>query len=222
MRINNPSFDLAHAFTSLWEGGFVNHPSDPGGATNFGVSLRWLKNIDYDVNGDGVVDINDIKDLTPEIAAFLFKQEFWDSLGLDILPPLTAMAIYDSAVNTGNRQAVKFLQRASNKLPFKGKRLHDDGLMGPLTSARILEQVSLKKYHETKEHHECQDLKLGLMVVSEREYFHKGLANKSPFYNRQGKIVDYRPFLRGWLNRCRGLKDSLRGIHMMEEHPCAA
>ena len=54
-------FGLAHAFTAKWEGGFVNHPNDPCGATNYGVSLRWLKDDGIDVNGDSRIDLADIR-----------------------------------------------------------------------------------------------------------------------------------------------------------------
>ena len=73
---NMSNFEFAHKFTSKWEGGFVDHKNDPGGATNYGVSLRWLKNEGIDIDGDGKIDINDIKALTPSKAAELFKKEF--------------------------------------------------------------------------------------------------------------------------------------------------
>ncbi|MCL2790102.1 MAG: hypothetical protein FWD79_05605 [Desulfobulbus sp.] len=202
------NFATAHAFTSRWEGGFVNHPNDPGGATNHGVSLRWLKSegidleftlpfaIDY--NADGVIDILDIKALTPEQAAILFRIAFWDWLRLDELPLLTAMAVYDAAVNVGRGQAVKFLQRACNAL--KGERLVDDGVLGPKTRARVNGAVTFV----------TTDHLLALSCVGMREVFHSMLAASSPYPDGR----DYRPFLRGWLNRTADLRSYIntRGV----------
>ena len=139
------AFGFANAFTAKWEGGYVNHPNDPGGATNHGVSLRWLKNEGIDLefqlpfpidhNGDGIIDILDIKALTKEQAAILFRVAFWDRLGLDALPTMAASVTYDAAVNTGRGQATRFLQRACNA--FEGERLVDDGALGPKTRARV-------------------------------------------------------------------------------------
>jgi len=187
------AFELAHAFTAEWEGGFVNHPKDPGGATNYGVSLRWLKeegiDLDFqlsfpiDHNGDGVIDILDIKALTPKQAEELFRIAFWDRLRLDDLPTLTAIVTYDAAVNTGRGQAARFLQRACNT--FNGEALAVDGAIGPLTRARAL-QIGM-----------VSDGCLAELCLQERSAFHRMLAANSPYPDGR----DYRDFLIGWLNR---------------------
>ena len=67
-------FKQAHAFVRKWEGGFDDHPNDPGGVTNYGVSLAYLKDhgLDIgDINDDGVIDRKDILAMTPEKAAEL-------------------------------------------------------------------------------------------------------------------------------------------------------
>ncbi|UCD23789.1 MAG: hypothetical protein JSW51_12245, partial [Gemmatimonadota bacterium] len=53
-------FDWALACVLHHEGGFVNNPNDPGGATDFGVSLRFLRSVGEDIDGDGDIDIDDI------------------------------------------------------------------------------------------------------------------------------------------------------------------
>jgi lysozyme family protein len=189
-------FDRAHVFTAKWEGGFINHPNDPGGATNFGVSLRWLKDEGIDTNGDGVINIEDIRALTPGIAASLFKKHFWDLMKLEDLPPLTAIAVYDAAVNTGRGQATKFLQRACNALP--GDRLVDDGALGPLTRARVSALVGRT----------TTDLLLALSCLGMREVFHNMLAANSPYPDGR----DYRPFRRGWLNRTADLCEYVNSL----------
>jgi hypothetical protein len=95
------TFDLAQAFTEPAEGGLVDHPKDPGGLTNLGVSLRFLKDEGIDIDGDGVISRADIYTMTPEKAKTVFSRAFWDKLQLDLLKPRTAIAVYDSAVNTG-------------------------------------------------------------------------------------------------------------------------
>ena len=177
------TFDLAHKFTAKWEGAFFDHPNDPGGATNYGVSLRWLKDEGIDIDGDGKIDIADIRALTPAKAAELFKKHFWDKLQLDALPKLTAIVTYDAAVNTGRGQAVKFLQRACNLIG--GEQLSVDGALGPKTR-RSAELIAL-----------LADRSLAELCIQERAAFHNMLCDNSPYPDGR----DFRPFRRGWLNR---------------------
>ena len=180
-------FDLAQAFTEPAEGGLTEHPGDPGGLTNFGVSLRFLKDEGIDVDGNGVVNRADIYAMTPEKAKGVFKLAFWDRLQLDRLPPRTAIAVYDSAVNTGRTQSVKFLQRAAG--------VKDDGILGndTLAAARGME-----------------DTTLALATIAQREAFHQMLADRSPYPDGR----DYRAFLKGWLNRCRKLRSYARTVEV--------
>ncbi len=191
-------FETANTFTAKWEGGYVNHPNDPGGATNYGVSLRWLKDDGIDVDGDGKITLADIRALTPALAAALFRKHFWDRLTLDNLPPLAAIATYDAAVNTGRGQAVKFLQRACNALSRDlYQSLAEDGAIGPKTIARVTELSGL-------------DAKLALLCVDMREAFHRQLADNSPYPDGR----DYRPFLSGWLNRTRNLASYVSSLEV--------
>lgn len=189
--MSQTTFDRAQAFCAKWEDGFVDHPKDPGGATNFGVSLRWLRDDGIDVDGDRKIDINDIRNLTPELAAQLFRKHFWDKLKLSDLPPLTAIVTYDAAVNTGKGQAVKFLQRACNMFP--GVKLVDDGIIGPATRARVVV---------------IDDRTLANKCVDMREVFHNQLATNSPYSDGR----DYRPFIKGWLNRTADLRRFVNGL----------
>ncbi len=116
------------------EGGFVNHKNDPGGATNYGVSLRYLtKRGDLlgDFDGDGHVDIDDILAMTKEDARGVYRAGFWDPNKLDqVKSQLVATKIFDMCVNMGSKQAWKIAQRAAGSL---GKPLIDDGIVGPNT-----------------------------------------------------------------------------------------
>ncbi|WP_413206735.1 glycoside hydrolase family 108 protein [Rhodospirillum sp. A1_3_36] len=131
---------LARAEVLAHEGDFVNHPADPGGATNHGVSLRFLRSLGLelgDVDGDGDIDVDDIKALTSDDAAELFHLKFWGPCGCDKIAeisPILAIKLFDVAVNVGVRQAVKLLQRATVPL---GVGVVDDGIVGPQTLSAI-------------------------------------------------------------------------------------
>ena len=182
-------FDLAQAFTARWEGGLSDNPRDPGGLTNYGVSLRWLRQEGLafgDVDGDGDIDADDIRKLTPDMAAAMFKKKFWDPYGLDLLPQLTATLHYDCTVNTGPRQATLITQRACNQMvgPY-GVKLKVDGIFGSKTHT-FLKNSSSKALAEA--------------MLQGRIDFYRNLAQSKP---------NYSCFLKGWLARCADLREYL-------------
>ncbi len=185
------TFMRAHAFVERWEGGFVNHKNDPGGATNRGVSLRWLRAIGADIDGDGDIDIDDIKAVTPEIARDLFHIHFWQAAACDALPPLVAVVVYDGAVNMGVSRAVRQLQEACNR--YVGMPLVVDGGMGPRTLGRVNALAPCGD--------RAKQIELTRSIVNAREEFYRRLASKPPTINAAGQSIDYRAFLGGWLNR---------------------
>ncbi|MDR2820945.1 MAG: hypothetical protein LBB60_10520 [Desulfovibrio sp.] len=191
-------FDLAHAFTAPAEGGLTEHKNDPGGITNYGVSLRFIKDEGIDIDGDGVISRADILAMTPGKAKDVFKRAFWDKLNLDALSPRVAIVTYDAAVNTGRTQTVKFLQRACNSFP--GTAVDDDGKIGPVTRARVRAIVDIGN----------ADIALAEAAIAQRRAFHQMLADNSPYSDGR----DYRPFIVGWLNRCRALKTYIHGVEV--------
>ena len=106
------AFESAVAFVLREEGGYVNHPNDPGGETNFGISKRAYPALD-------------IKGLTVEDAKAIYRRDYWDKVQGDDLPPAIATAVFDAAVNQGASVAIRLLQRALG-LPV-------DGVLGPNT-----------------------------------------------------------------------------------------
>lgn len=127
------------------EGGFVNDPVDPGGATNWGISLRWLARAgELDLNGDGLadgdldldgdVDVDDIRAMTRDDAAFFYRAHWWDRHDYGALHLTVATKVFDLAVNMGSPQAHKLLQRACRAC---GKEIADDGIIGPVTRATV-------------------------------------------------------------------------------------
>jgi|TARA_R100001530_G_scaffold123894_1_gene91953 lysozyme family protein len=111
-------FDDAVAFVLHHEGGFVEDPNDPGGATNFGISQRFL---------DGIGDARFAADITIEGAMALYKEYFWDAIRGDELPPSLALMVFDAAVNQGPGTAARALQRSVGAKA--------DGFIGPRTIA---------------------------------------------------------------------------------------
>lgn len=127
------------------EGGWVDDKADKGGATNWGISLRFAKALghidinrdgfaDLDLNFDTVIDGRDIRVLTPEIAEALYFQHFWAGPGIWELPPTIDSAVFDQAVNGGTTAAIRLLQRACTRAGFA---LEDDGVFGPFTHAAV-------------------------------------------------------------------------------------
>lgn len=177
-------FDEAILITLKHEGGFVNDPVDPGGATNWGMSIRFLKNagdtdrdgfLDGDLDRDGDIDIDDIKNMTREEAIELYRTHFWDKNTYDQITNFTVAArIFDMTVNMGARQTGKIVQRALNNV---GHNLVVDGIIGKNT---------FKKINET-------DAELLMAEIrQEHAQFYISLIDANP------KFEKYR---KGWLRR---------------------
>jgi hypothetical protein len=95
------NFDKALAFVLRWEGGYSNDPHDPGGETKFGISKRSYP------------DVN-IKDLTRESAAAIYRRDYWDVMHCDTRGPSMGLAVFDSAVNCGIARTTLWLEDSSN------------------------------------------------------------------------------------------------------------
>lgn len=112
------------------EGGYVNDPDDPGGATKYGVTLATLKRHGRDVTGDGRVDHADLKALEKREALRIFVDHYYKSPRIDLLPAEIQDSVFDMSVNAG-RNAVRILQRV---LVQMGYALKVDGRIGPKTA----------------------------------------------------------------------------------------
>jgi len=131
-------FNLAFDDALKHEGGFVNHALDKGGATAFGISLRFLQTLPVsagDVTGDGHVDIKDILALTPDSARAYYRRYFWDHYRLSaIRDQRVATKLFNFFVNMRGTTATLIAQRSANDL---GANLTEDGIIGSRTRSAL-------------------------------------------------------------------------------------
>ncbi|HIC66466.1 MAG TPA: acetylmuramidase, partial [Paracoccus sp.] len=102
------------------EGGYVDHPKDPGGATNMGITIGTLR----EWRG-GPVTKDDVRSLTKREAETIYRARYWNPVRGDDLRAGVDLVALDPAVNSGVRRGVQWLQRAVG--------VTADGKMGPLT-----------------------------------------------------------------------------------------
>jgi lysozyme family protein len=114
------NFDKALAHVLKYEGGYSDHPEDPGGATNFGITIGVLS----EYRGTPVTK-QDVRSLTLAEAARIYRARYWNAASCDQLPAGIDVAVFDCAVNQGVGRAARFLQTAV--------RVGTDGVIGPLT-----------------------------------------------------------------------------------------
>jgi len=128
----NTNFELCLSHLLQHEGGYVNHPQDPGGRTNLGVTQAvWEDWIDRSVSED------EMKALTPAKVAPLYRELYWDRIKADSLPSGLDYVVFDACVNSGVSRAIKWLQTIVN-VPV-------DGFIGAET-VKAAQTASIEKY----------------------------------------------------------------------------
>lgn len=179
-----PTFSEAVKAVLEHEGGFVNDEDDPGGATNYGISLRFIRQeleglevagIDMDKDADGDVDADDVRLLTREDAIHLYYTHFWKEYGYEQLPEGVGAKVFDLAVNMGPRPAHKHMQRAVRAA--EGDNIADDGIIGPVTLQAV---------------REVDEVALLASIRSEAAGFYRVLVAKRPKFKK---------YETGWLRR---------------------
>jgi hypothetical protein len=118
------NFDQCFALVLKEEGGYTNHPKDPGGRTNLGITQKT-----WEMWTGKPATEEDMKNLTPKDAAPIYKQEYWDKVKGDELPEGVDYAVFDMAVNAGVSRAIKTLQKCLG--------VNVDGILGPKTMAAV-------------------------------------------------------------------------------------
>ena len=114
------------------EGGFVNDPDDPGGATNHGVTIHTMKRLGIDLDRDGDVDVDDVKMLTRDDAVRIFMKHYFHKPRISELPETLHDTVFDMYVNAGGN-AIKILQRLLRDMAQPVGSI--DGAIGPNTIA---------------------------------------------------------------------------------------
>jgi lysozyme family protein len=114
------NFDIAFDRLIGHEGGYVNHPDDPGGETNWGITLRTARAAGY---------TGSMRDLTRAQAKEIYRTAYWGRAKADQYDGAIAFQLFDAGVNHSPGQAIRFLQRAVG--------VADDGVVGPMTLAAV-------------------------------------------------------------------------------------
>ena len=159
------------------EGGVVNDPADPGGATNHGVTIHTLRRLGLDLSGDGQVDVADVRRLSADQATDIFIQHYFDGPGIGKLPTPLQASVFDMYVNAGNH-AVKILQRLFRQMRID---VAVDGVIGPQTVGAAQQAIGAAPDHLVDAY---------------------GIARRNYYYN----LADSRPASRKYARRQDGGK----------------
>ena len=117
-------------FILKWEGGFVNDPADLGGATNMGVTIGAWKSCGYDKDGDGDIDVDDLRLLTREdVVNRVLKPHYWDRWKADEIKSQSVANILVDWVWASGAHGIKIPQRLLG--------VTADGIVGPKTIATV-------------------------------------------------------------------------------------
>lgn len=116
--------------TLEYEGGYTNHPSDPGGPTNFGITIADARKY-----WKSTATAQDVKAMPLSVAIEIYRKHYWDACGADNLPAGLDLAVFDFGVNSGVSRALKYLAAVSGPTE---KRIVD------LCDARLAFLKSLK------------------------------------------------------------------------------
>lgn len=156
------------------EGGYVDHPDDRGGPTNFGITQKSLSRY-----LGRAATVNEVKTLSVDVAREIYERNYYIAPSLNTLPSGIQPFLFDSAVNHGPRRAIRFLQSVCNQARYS-PQLSEDGAVGP----------------NTRRAANWADREMGVVLLKalfeERRNFYRIIVEASP---------SQRVFLKGWMNR---------------------
>lgn len=165
------------------EGGYVNDPDDPGGATNHGVTIHTMRRLGLDLDGDGLVTASDVQVLPRETAVNIFIDHYFHGPRIDALPEPLRASVFDMYVNAGSH-AIRILQRLFNEMRLD---IHVDGVIGPQTIAAAERAIQMAPDHLVDAY---------------------GIARRSYYYDLADRRVASRKYARrrdggkgGWIRR---------------------
>jgi len=156
------------------EGGYVDDPNDPGGATNFGVTIHTLRRLGLDLNGDGAVDAQDVRQLTRAQAVDIFIEHYFHRPRIGALPQVLHATVFDMYVNAGSN-AVRILQRLLIEM---GYDIDVDGVIGAQTIRAAMAAARLAPEHLAD-----------ACGIARRDYYY-ALADRRPASRRYARRRD--------------------------------
>lgn len=164
------------------EGGFINDPNDPGGATKFGISLRYLKTLGEfgDFDGDGDIDVDDIKLIDLDTAEYIYQKYWWNFFRYNLIKDdIIAAKVLDWSVNMGAHRAHKLIQRAINLYPGESEKeyIKVDGAFGNITINAL---------------NQCEPRRLLLILRAVLASYYIELTEKNHVFEK---------YIIGWLNK---------------------
>ena len=165
------------------EGGYVNDPDDPGGATNHGVTIHTMRALGLDLDGDGAVTEDDVRRLSRHQAREIFIRDYFVRPGIARLPEVLQPSVFDMYVNAG-ANAVRILQRLLGQM---GTPVAVDGAIGPETAGAARRAAEAAPDHIADAY-----------GIARRNYYYR-LADKRPASRKYARRRDGGKG--GWITR---------------------
>lgn len=160
------------------EGGFVNHPADKGGPTNFGITQRVYSNY-----LGRKASLQEIKDMSVDAAREIYERNYFTGPRIHLLPNPPRTLVLDMAIHHGPVTAIKMLQRVVNQAGFGP--IANDGVLGPMSRAAI--EKAAARMGNTLQN----------ALVEERILYMNDIVSRNPAQ---------KVFLKGWLARANSFR----------------